>query len=90
MLSDSFYFGMLYGVQPRFLCLRMLMAARDMEHFAVFSEIRTCLMEYERNIGVSALAVHVEHPVEIKCTGVFARFSADRHFLYNVWSKILP
>lgn len=49
MLSDSFYFGMLYGVQPRFLCLRMLMAARDMEHFAVFSEIRTCLMEYERN-----------------------------------------
>lgn len=51
MLAYSFYFSMRYGVQPRFLCLRMLMAARDMEHFAVFSDIRTCLMEYKRNIG---------------------------------------
>ena len=68
-------------INPRFACLLVLKLARDAVDHPVLAKACAGLVKRERDLGIDALPVQVEHPVIIAHPGTIAAFAADRDTL---------
>lgn len=66
----------------------MLKIARNVEPFAVFDKVGSCLVEIERHSGLNTLLAQIEHPVEIKWSGIFAGLATNTYFFNEVRIEI--
>lgn len=63
------------------MCLRHLLVSRNIIESAILTEMCSCLLEVERDIGVYTLFSDIEHPIIVADTGIIARLTADCYLL---------
>ena len=63
------------------MCLRHLLVSRNIIESAILTEMCSCLLEVERDIGIDTLLSDAKHPFVIADTGILARLATDCHLL---------